>query len=207
MSDTSQGPGWWQASDGKWYTPEQAPGYELQSQDPGAAVEYASPQPSSIAAAAPVPPPQAYAATQYPGPPQSPKTNGMAIASLVLGILWFAGVGAVLAVIFGFVGRKKIEESQGRQTGGGLAIAGIVLGIVGVVGAIGFWILIFAVGAAVDSGGSYANGYSYGTSQYSSGSDESNVCNSSNVPSGDVTSSWISGCHDGWNLQQSTSGQ
>ena len=22
MSDTSQGPGWWQASDGKWYPPE-----------------------------------------------------------------------------------------------------------------------------------------------------------------------------------------
>ena len=28
MSDTSQGPGWWQASDGKWYPPEQAPGYQ-----------------------------------------------------------------------------------------------------------------------------------------------------------------------------------
>lgn len=26
MSDTSQGPGWWQASDGKWYPPEQAAG-------------------------------------------------------------------------------------------------------------------------------------------------------------------------------------
>lgn len=26
MSDTSQGPGWWQASDGKWYPPELAPG-------------------------------------------------------------------------------------------------------------------------------------------------------------------------------------
>jgi uncharacterized RDD family membrane protein YckC len=26
MSDFSQGPGWWQASDGKWYPPEQAPG-------------------------------------------------------------------------------------------------------------------------------------------------------------------------------------
>ena len=28
MSDMSQGPGWWQASDGKWYPPEQAPGYQ-----------------------------------------------------------------------------------------------------------------------------------------------------------------------------------
>jgi uncharacterized membrane protein len=26
MSDISQGPGWWQASDGKWYPPESAPG-------------------------------------------------------------------------------------------------------------------------------------------------------------------------------------
>jgi hypothetical protein len=26
VSDTPQGPGWWQASDGKWYPPEQAPG-------------------------------------------------------------------------------------------------------------------------------------------------------------------------------------
>ena len=28
MSDTSQGDGWWQASDGKWYAPEQHPDYK-----------------------------------------------------------------------------------------------------------------------------------------------------------------------------------
>ncbi len=38
MSDTSQGPGWWQASDGKWYPPEQAPGYQAPAGDPTAAV-------------------------------------------------------------------------------------------------------------------------------------------------------------------------
>ena len=27
MSDVSQGPGWWMASDGKWYMPEQHPDY------------------------------------------------------------------------------------------------------------------------------------------------------------------------------------
>ncbi len=27
MSEVSQGPGWWLASDGRWYPPEQAPGY------------------------------------------------------------------------------------------------------------------------------------------------------------------------------------
>lgn len=42
MSDQSQGPGWWQASDGKWYPPEQAPG--------GAAPQ-PGPQPAAAAAA------------------------------------------------------------------------------------------------------------------------------------------------------------
>ncbi len=28
MSDVSQGPGWWQATDGKWYPPERYPGYQ-----------------------------------------------------------------------------------------------------------------------------------------------------------------------------------
>ena len=27
MSELSQGPGWWQASDGKWYSPQQHPDY------------------------------------------------------------------------------------------------------------------------------------------------------------------------------------
>ncbi len=35
MSDTSQGPGWWQASDGKWYPPEQAPGAGPAGPPPG----------------------------------------------------------------------------------------------------------------------------------------------------------------------------
>lgn len=37
MSDTPQGPGWWQASDGKWYPPEQAPATTAM---PGAAAAY-----------------------------------------------------------------------------------------------------------------------------------------------------------------------
>ncbi len=36
MSDVSQGPGWWQASDGKWYPPEQAPSAQPQPQGFGA---------------------------------------------------------------------------------------------------------------------------------------------------------------------------
>lgn len=37
MSDQSQGPGWWQASDGKWYPPEQSPAPP--GATPGATVE------------------------------------------------------------------------------------------------------------------------------------------------------------------------
>ena len=67
-----------------------------------------------------------------PGYGQAPKTNGMAIASLVLGILWICGIGSILALIFGLVARNQIQESQGQQQGQGLAIAGIVLGAIGV---------------------------------------------------------------------------
>ena len=35
MSDQSQGPGWWQASDGKWYPPQQAPGDQAAAGAPG----------------------------------------------------------------------------------------------------------------------------------------------------------------------------
>lgn len=39
MSDQSQGPGWWQASDGKWYPPEQSPTPAAGGGTPGASVE------------------------------------------------------------------------------------------------------------------------------------------------------------------------
>jgi hypothetical protein len=45
-----------------------------------------------------------------------PRTNGMAVASLVLGILWFWWIGSVLALIFGYVGKGEIDRSNGRQT-------------------------------------------------------------------------------------------
>lgn len=80
----------------------------------------------------------------YRQPVQS-KTNGMAIASLVLGILWIGGLGSVLAVIFGYLGKNQINASGGTESGRGLAIAGIVLGIVGIVGAIAWLLLIVAV--------------------------------------------------------------
>ncbi|MFW3170337.1 DUF4190 domain-containing protein [Geodermatophilus sp. CPCC 206100] len=65
----------------------------------------------------------------YPyAPPQ--RTNGLAIASMVLGILWIYWIGSILALVFGYVARKQIRERG--DSGDGMAIAGIVLGWVGV---------------------------------------------------------------------------
>jgi hypothetical protein len=65
----------------------------------------------------------------------------MAIASLVCGIaslpvLLFCFLGfipAVLAIIFSFVSKNQIAQSGGTQTGGGMATAGLVLGIICIV--------------------------------------------------------------------------
>jgi hypothetical protein len=59
-------------------------------------------------------------------------TNGLAIASMVLGIVWVYWIGSILALIFGYIAKGQINESGGRQGGKGMAIAGIVLGWVGI---------------------------------------------------------------------------
>jgi hypothetical protein len=114
------------------------------------------PPPSPYGSAPPPPPPPGYGAPLYAHPGGMPQgypayapavqtTNGFSIASLVLGIVWVFGIGAILAVIFGFVARKQIRESGGRQGGNGMAIAGIVLGFVGIVGLILWIVLIVSI--------------------------------------------------------------
>ena len=66
----------------------------------------------------------------YP-PPLVARTNGMAIAALVAGILFFTWIGAVLAVVFGHVARRQLRGAGGWQRGDGLAVAGLVLGYAG----------------------------------------------------------------------------
>ena len=61
-----------------------------------------------------------------------PTTNGLAVASLVAGFLWLGWVGSILAVIFGHIALGQINRSGGREQGSGLAIAGLVLGYMGV---------------------------------------------------------------------------
>lgn len=61
-----------------------------------------------------------------------PTINGLAVASLVLGILWLMWVGSILALVFGYTAKSQIDRSPQTQGGRGLAIAGIVLGWVGI---------------------------------------------------------------------------
>jgi Domain of unknown function (DUF4190) len=112
-TQSSPAPGWWQASDGNWYPPESAPSYRPPP---------AYGPPSGYA------PPPAYGGAGYGYTPYAPSrgTNGLAIASLVLGILWLEWIGAILAVIFGHIALGQIKQRQ--QGGRGLAIAGITLG-------------------------------------------------------------------------------
>lgn len=71
-------------------------------------------------------------------PPAEPKKpsqhDGFAIASLVLGLVWIWGLGSLLAVIFGGVHMKQASR-EGRNASG-MAIAGLILGIIGLVGAV-----------------------------------------------------------------------
>lgn len=92
------------------------------------------------------PGPQSYQGySAYPPYPMPRPTNGLAIASLVLGIIWVYWVGSILALIFGYVARRQIRERG--EGGDGLAIAGIVLGWVGV-GFLGLFLIFLIIGIA-----------------------------------------------------------
>ena len=106
----------------------------------------------------PAPPPPAYTYAPPPGfPPPPPaypvkaKTNGLALASMILGIvgitvglcLIFFPVMPILAVVFGHLGL-----SQTRTTGApgrGYAIAGLVTGYIGIALAI-LWLIAIIFG-------------------------------------------------------------
>jgi hypothetical protein len=61
---------------------------------------------------------------------------------MVLGILWLGGLGAILALVFGLISKGQINKSAGTESGRGMAIAGIILGAIGIVGAVIFFVVI-----------------------------------------------------------------
>ncbi len=82
----------------------------------------------------------------------SQRTDGLAIASLVVGIVgvvcFFICLGVALgptAAILGFISRQRVASSGGTLGGGGLALAGLILGVVGFVISV-IWFLYIVLG-------------------------------------------------------------
>lgn len=97
------------------------------------------------------PPPGAYyPPPDYPGgwgpaqPVRPPGTNGLAIASLVTAFVGFlCCIGSIAAIVLGIVALDQIRRT--RQEGHGLAVAGIALGVAGLVMILIIWIVAAAV--------------------------------------------------------------
>ena len=75
--------------------------------------------------------------TTPPPVPTAPSTPGLAVASLVLGIISVIGgailiIPMVLAIVFGHISLSRIRKDP-KLTGSGIAITGLVLGYVSIV--------------------------------------------------------------------------
>jgi hypothetical protein len=94
---------------------------------------YGPPAPSPYPYGPAQPYPPGYGGYPPPGA-WGPPTSGQAITSLVLALLWLAGIGSTIAIVMGHLARRKIRA--GRNSGGGLALAGLIVGYIGLAGAI-----------------------------------------------------------------------
>jgi hypothetical protein len=66
----------------------------------------------------PPPPPTGSSPPSLPGVyVRQQRTNGFGVASLVLGILWIFWIGSILALVFGLIAKRQIDESGGGQSG------------------------------------------------------------------------------------------
>jgi len=104
------------------------------------------------------PPPPGYPPYPPPAVPQAiftppPQNDGKAIASLVLGILsivgCFGALAGIPAVILGFMSKRDIARSGGTLGGDGMALGGIITGILSTVMTVGLVIFYVAIFAAV----------------------------------------------------------
>ncbi len=125
--------------------------------------------------------------------------NPTAFWSLVFSVLWIAGVGSLVGLALGVKSVRRAGVSEGRQDGMGLAYAGVVVGIVGIVLAAIFWTDVAGINA-VTSSPSYIDGSNFAALQYPNATSEASLCVASNSHSYDNPTQWLQGCRDGWYL-------
>ena len=83
-------------------------------------------------------------------PPSSPVNSGLAVASMITGILSLVCCGLLVipAIICGHKARRDIAASQGTLTGDGMALAGLIIGYALIVIMLGlFLVAAFGFGA------------------------------------------------------------
>ena len=126
MSDWSQGPGWWQASDGRWYAPERHPDWRRPVPPAPAPGPPIAGQPPYLAPGAPQQPYGAPLPGQppfgAPGPYGVPAKTGMssgAKAALSIGLVLVLGLGgcAVAASVYIARGTKKVDSLANPLSG------------------------------------------------------------------------------------------
>lgn len=94
-------------------------------------------------------------------PPSAPqRTSRMAIWSLVLSILWLGGLGSIAGIALGASARRRIAATGER--GSGLAVAGIVIGVLTLIFAVVYWIVIAMHMGGTSGGGGGGGGGGYG---------------------------------------------
>jgi hypothetical protein len=94
-----------------------------------------------------------------PPPPPAGRHDGKAIASLVCSLVGGCGFASLAAVILGHQSRREARRDQREPSG--LALAGVIIGYLGLAAVAGF-VALFAVGATLSPG---CVGPSCGTAQ------------------------------------------
>jgi hypothetical protein len=116
VSDVQQGPGWWQASDGKWYAPEQHPNYQP------------PPPPPPPPPVPPTPTPRWWQATdgQWYPPESHPNYRAPIVPAQPTGATPAFGVGGP-GSSFGAESPNQADSPKTKHTG--LIVAGSIVGV------------------------------------------------------------------------------
>lgn len=85
----------------------------------------------------------------YMAPPEHRQFSGLAITGFVFSLLWVGGLGSLAAVVICGIAMKR-TKSRG-QNGRGLAVAGLILGVLGLLASMWLILVLVGLGSAMDS--------------------------------------------------------